>query len=153
VLVAERPPVVLQPRQRRVKVASQNEHAYLLPIRYDADDPELEYADAPWDPTRIPGLEDRVPADSAWAVWAPPTQFRGNPAIGNVQERLFALGQITGRTWDEIVRYAGQPGVVSNSALGRTGVWQRSGFFSFYSLALQFDPYGVCRSVGSEINT
>lgn len=141
--------VFLQPHQRRVKVASQAPHLRFLTSRHSLDDPMLPRSVVPFDASHIPGSNDLVPGDCAWAILAPPSEFRGDPARGNLVDRLRALGRISGRRYEAIVGYIGAP---VNTREYNSGVFRAMwagpvGALRTHVANLEFDRYGVCLSI------
>jgi len=84
-----------------------------------------------------------------WSIRAYP----GKPNVHSksAQKAMAEMGQLVGRPYDEIVRYAGPPNSRQTAPDGLMGaVWLEMGFLSAWSLTLVFNSYGVCGSVLNE---
>lgn len=139
-------------RSRRVRVGSLagTPDAQHGDVRVAPDSEEARNADLPFDASVYPGPDGLVPADCAWAFHPHPGQAAG--VWGNSQDRMVALGTLSGRTRAEIVDAVGAPNAVGAVGNGNALLqWHRGGIFSAWNIALLFDPYGVCIGVSSEI--
>jgi len=110
---------------------------------------EAKNAGKPFDPSQIPAEGDLVPADCMWSIHPYP----GKPNVHSKgsKKAMGELGQLVGRTYEEIVKFAGGPNSREPAEDGLMGaVWMEMGFLSAWSITLVFDSYGVCGAVLNE---
>lgn len=105
-----------------------------------------------FDASQYPPEGDLVPVDSVWAAVPHPGPIPDLAFAETKLSRKFAaLGDLRGRTFDEIASVVGPP-TMSQSAPGRLTLelWQQPGFFSQWQILLKFDPYRICMGVSNE---
>lgn len=110
---------------------------------------EAENAGKPFDSSQVPAEGDLVPEDCMWSIHAYP----GKPNVHSkrAQKVMTEMGQLAGRPYDEIVRFADPPNSRQPAQDGLMGaVWLEMGFLSAWSVTLVFDSYGVCGAVLNE---
>lgn len=108
-----------------------------------------------YEPEQIPKSGELVPADCVWAWDLHPGPAKEERIFGDTITRFEDLGVLRGRTINEIVQFVGEPSMSGQGPSGEfAAVWQHGGglFQKLWSLALEFDRYGVCVGVSSEIN-
>lgn len=140
--------VTLSPSERRVPFGlSGRPMEASHPITVAPDSEEALRANKPFDPRVPPGPDELVPADCVWAFTPPPTSMKGSP-YGSVNAIFVGLGQLRGRTFAEIVKYAGPP-IASAS---RIRIWGKTSLFTgTYQISLTFDAYDIVAKLNSEI--
>lgn len=143
--------ITLEASERRVRVGSMSlTETGDGSITVSRDSEEAHLAGRAFDPSQAPQPDDFVPADCVWAFDAPPSEFRGKPHRGDVRQRMQALGQLRGRTMNEIETYVGAP--MAYDSLSRTRVYGQHGMFGVWQITLRFDNYWVCVGISDEIS-
>lgn len=113
-------------------------------IWVDADSPEAKMAGEPFE-LEVPPPDDLlVPPDCAWAL-APYPGLLAQVPWGSARERFEQMGEIRGRTIDEVIAFVGsQPNVQSSWGGGMDLTWMKTGLFSGWTVSVRTDRYGVC---------
>jgi hypothetical protein len=110
-------------------------------------------AKSPFDPNTIPSEGDMVPLNCAWAFVRHPGPIPATAeSVFPIDKKFVGMGVLSGRTFSEIVSVVGPPMTKVSNGAGLNAVWGKTGFFSVWQIALNFDPYGVCISIYSETN-
>lgn len=122
-------------------------------VSIPADSDLVKTARTTFDKSRIPSDGDLVPMDCVWAFVKHPGEFpNGIVPYMSIDKKFVSMGTLRGRTFREIEEAAGPP-MSKVAHMGCTNaVWGKTGFISFWQIALTFDPYGVCMGVYSENN-
>jgi hypothetical protein len=110
---------------------------------------EAKNAGKPFDPSQIPAEGELVPADCMWSIHTYP----GKPNVNSqsLKKAMVEMGQLVGRPYEEIIKFAGAPNSRQPAEDGLMGaVWMDIGFLSAWSITLVFDSYGVCGAVLNE---
>lgn len=107
-----------------------------------------------FDSSIIPSTGDLVPADSVWAMVPHPGPIPERAyAERKLSRKFVALGNLRGRTFDEISSVVGPPSMSQNAPGGfSVSLWQQPGLFSQWQMTLKFDPYRICMGVSNEMS-
>ena len=122
-------------------------------VRIPKDSDLARAAKTPVDLTGTPRDGDMVPLNCVWAFVKHPGPISEDAIYASsIDKKFVAMGNLAGRTYSEIEEIAGPPMTKVAHPGGTNAVWGKTGFFSVWQIALNFDPYGVCISIYSETN-